>query len=256
MHRRKNHWAACVFGMLTLCSSSGGGAVGFPPNARWCGDAVDVHLVLPRALSEGRRAELLATVKEAASSWAMPDVPVLRVHPAERLDRVAEDGVNEIVFERPRAHCPSRSETCLTTGMDAVTRPIVRAVGGRHEIIEADVSVDSALLAGDRLRLRAVAAHELGHVLGLGHACEKGRETHECAVSVMHWDVLATKQGADALPNDRDRQLLTTLYVPNVRAADASVSPTALGAIGILVMSTAGAGVSIARRRKSLAVKQ
>jgi hypothetical protein len=156
----------------------------------WSRDVIELEPVRPLLSSGVAESDLVRALEDEARAWndglSGCGVPRIRIG-ALRADGAArDDGHNHVVVKASR-WCPEGAREgadCYDPTREAKTslRPR-RDTGLRDgEIREADLEINAVhfhwSLSGDRpstRSLRAIVAHELGHVLGLDHPC--GRDS-------------------------------------------------------------------------------
>lgn len=162
----------------------------------WTLDAVVLEPIAPPLESGVTARELVDALSTGARAWneALEGCagPRLHVGPSRLNGAARVDGHNVVVI-RSSSWCPADrrpTEPCYEPSNQATTEVRPRdEVTGPHagEILEADIEVNAVNFRwsldgqtpGTR-SLRAVLAHELGHVLGLAHSCA-GRRTGPAA---------------------------------------------------------------------------
>jgi hypothetical protein len=146
----------------------------------------EIQLV-PRAAPGVSLSALLDALDGGAAAWnralARCAVPRLVIAAAAAGD-AEDDGVNRVVV-RAGSWCPKRStrpEDCYDPQRQAITWVRPRHDDGPRdgEIREADVEINAVSFRWSldgrpehTRSLRAIVMHELGHVLGLAHACSE-----------------------------------------------------------------------------------
>lgn len=143
---------------------------------------VELGVVTPAGLAASS-SELLVVLERAAARWNRHaealGTPRIVVRVAERKSADAiQDGTN-LVLLRTKKWCPTRAvdreEGCYAPQREAITRLYLSK--DQRVIVEADLEVNGVnanwISAGktDARQLEALLMHELGHVLGLDHAC-------------------------------------------------------------------------------------
>ena len=111
--------------------------------------------------------DLLDLVRKGVSSWGVERR--VRVTFCPGVSASAEDGRNVLAFESASSAAPAHpyARTHLRTRRSATD--------GFEEIVEADIQLGSMAVRATRERgreaLATIIGHELGHFLGLAHAC-------------------------------------------------------------------------------------
>jgi hypothetical protein len=168
---------------------------------------------------------LVEALELAAAAWRLPGVPEVRVRVSENVGPSLEDATNVVQFRSDR-WCPFEiQKPCYPSTEAARTLPFARPAAGFAEVTEADIelnAVDFRFDDGDAgiARLRSTLLHEMGHLLGLGHACGPKSRYSPSAVtceaphdaSVMHPSLLAPGHVAPARPSAADLAALQALY--------------------------------------------
>jgi reprolysin-like metallo-peptidase family M12B len=180
----------------------------------WSRDAIDLEPVRPPPSSGVTGTDLVRALEDEARAWngALSRCGVPPIHIGVlRDDGVARDDGHNRVVVKAGLWCPDdggEDADCYDPTRQAKTwlRPR-RDSGPRDgEIREADIEINAVnfrwSLNGDRpgtRNLHAIVGHELGHVLGLDHACAhagqagdggqtKGCDAHGALRSIMEPD--------------------------------------------------------------------
>ncbi|MDP9149360.1 MAG: M10 family metallopeptidase domain-containing protein [Myxococcota bacterium] len=182
---------ACLPGMLACHSEpsppvpraqTGTGAV-----VHWDEDELNLEPVVPAAASGVTAEELVLALQSAARAWNEPletcAVPRVRIRTPTPGGAARVDGRSVVVL-RSDAWCPADRRDpsdCYDPKLQALTQLRQRLDGKESDdgvLSEADIEVNAVdfrwSLDGQRpgtRSLRAILAHELGHVLGLRHPC-------------------------------------------------------------------------------------
>jgi MYXO-CTERM domain-containing protein len=162
---------------------------------RWPSPTVTVSIPatgLPGTVSPER---LRHAVEGAIAAWNQPSAACstaslrLAATPAPH-DRVAQDGINNVIFRRGLwCRNGESGQSCYDREMQALTSVFLRNHPGQPddgEIVEADIELNAvhvrwaaldpppAVFPPGVADLQTVLTHELGHVLGLAHTCDEG----------------------------------------------------------------------------------
>jgi hypothetical protein len=189
-------------------------------------------------------AELRAELEMAADVWNRAlerrRAPRLRVGAEREAALVRQDGVSVIILQSVR-WCPTdarEQDDCYDKRRSAITHlyPVDAPGSARDgEISEADIEVNAVDFrwTADRKRadgvspLRAVLAHELGHVLGLDHPCidtlqprpsgPGGAMLRPCSepaskLSIMYPDPIESGRPAVLMPGADEEATVGELY--------------------------------------------
>lgn len=164
---------------------------------------------------------LFEEARRAAAAWRLPHVPEIVIR-RRKIHRPNEDGINSLVLGSASSHCAKTSALvpfCLKDGEFGSTRLASRPVQGlsrpqlasrplkdprpyhadQAEIVEADIVVERNMLDSPS-RLRALFAHEFGHVLGLAHT------------SVSHETIMTPQLSMSARPGRDDVASILQAY--------------------------------------------
>jgi hypothetical protein len=157
----------------------------------WHGSEIVLRAVAPTADTGVPSNAWLEALRASARAWNEAlrgcDVPRLRIDEMRDDDaRIAPDGVNRVVL-RTGSWCPTRRvdpDDCYDPALAALTHLHPRRVPGHPrdgELREVDLEVNAVHFRWspegerpDTKSLRAILAHELGHVLGLADAASSG----------------------------------------------------------------------------------
>jgi hypothetical protein len=153
---------------------------------RWTRSEISLEPVSPPPSSGLAPADFEAALLTEAEAWnaaAEPcRAPRLRVAALREAGAAREDGRNVVVLRADR-WCPADGAAfgCYEGARQAITHlhPYLDRAGEHAgEVREADIEINAVNYrwsvdgdAGGSRSLRAVLGHELGHVLGLAHAC-------------------------------------------------------------------------------------
>lgn len=153
---------------------------------RWTIPAIALHPVLPRQKVDG--SDLITALRAGMQVWNQAlrgcGAPVLQLgRPLDDLRALKQDGVSMVVV-RVGSWCSDddpRRERCHDPTSQGITTLYPGQNPGHSDdgaLREADLELNAVdfkwSLEGDRpgtRSLRALVAHELGHVLGLDHQC-------------------------------------------------------------------------------------
>jgi hypothetical protein len=192
----------------------------------WAREDVELEPVRPPAASGLSGSDLVRALDDEVGAWnaavAGCDVPRLRVGALRAYGAATDDGHNLVVV-KVGSWCPDGPgdpDDCYDPTRQAKTSLRLRHDTGPRdgEIRETDVEINAVhfrwSLDGDApstRSLHAVIAHELGHVLGLDHACRAsqpspdgrgggGCDPRDASRSIMYVDPTETGRPAVLAP--------------------------------------------------------
>ncbi len=238
---------------------------------KWSQPKVVLSVVLDGA-DGGKSSAVVSAIKRCAQRWnahsAATGAPRLLVTPlAQPVGRAVQDGVNAVLL-RSAAWCPGSEspgdDDCYDRERQAITHLYLSR--GVSPIVEADVEingVDARWLtpqrAVDEQALDALLMHELGHLLGLDHACglqltrgvEAGERSQRCdttaaRASTMYPDPLEPGRAQSLEPSSDALEQLQNRYGGPDRTGVFSF-PWAL-ALTLSFLGALVAGVALWRR--------
>jgi hypothetical protein len=159
------------------------------------------------------------------------------------------DGRNTVTFDDPFGEVQDfdpvacagvLAQTQLAATSDKRFKELRRRFGGRTfgKILEADVGVNPGMAAciPDPLLLSEVVAHELGHLIGLGHSSQDRNEADPLLRDALMF-FLVHADGRGAVVNDDDRAGAATLYPLALLATTPVGFATCEAQLGLLSVS-------------------
>lgn len=152
----------------------------------------------------------------------------------ENIEHTAEDRQNFMTYNDPSILDPETLEQIPEPGTLAVTFTSSSGVAFRLDGTPYRHATDSDIVFNDNVQfdthesiaggscnggtnMRSVATHEIGHLLGMGHSCEREESCKDAKLrgAVMYWS--AGPCGTQSEIAEDDIEGITTLYGPSAR---------------------------------------